>query len=119
MKKLLLLTSVFIAFAGAWLAVMENTLKHDGYIGRSIIAVAVLTQGLATLFWIGFGGSGLFRILLGAGAIAAGFLGLRALGRIISTPHFEGFVLIIGLALLLESALTIVLLLTTAERRPE
>jgi hypothetical protein len=39
----------------------------------------VLTQGLATLFWIGFGGGGLFRIPLGAGAIAAGFLGFRAL----------------------------------------
>ena len=115
-KLLLLLTSVFIAFAGLWLAVMESALKHDGYIGRAIIALAVLTQGLATLFWIGFGGRALFRILLAAGAIAAALLALSAFKGLMSTPHFEGFVLTIGVALLLQSALTLITLLSTAQR---
>jgi hypothetical protein len=116
-KTFLLVMSVFVAVAGLWLGVMENILKHSGYIGRSIIAAALLIQGLATLLWIAFDGRALFRALLGASAISAGFLGFRALRGILSAPHFEGFVFIIGIGLLLQSALTIATLLTRRDRR--
>ena len=107
MRPLLLLVSGFIAVAGAWLAVMENVLKHDGYERRVLVAMAIVLQGVATLLCVAMRAGALFRSLVSLGALFTGFVGLTAIQKVLSGSHFEGFVLLIGLGLIAQSALTI------------
>lgn len=111
MKQALMLMSVFTAAAGIWLVVMENILKHSGYPVRSAIDVCIAIQGAATLLFLIFDGRAIFRWLVIAGAVAIGLVGARAIGRILQAQHFEGFVLIIGFALLVQAVLTLVVLI--------
>ncbi len=111
MKQALTLASLFVIGAGLWLGVMENVLKHDGYVGRSAIAVCIAIQGLATLLFLLLNGGAAIRSLIVAGAVATLLLGGSAIIRILQAQHFEGFVLVIGLALVLQSALTLVAVL--------
>ena len=104
---------VFAVVAGTWLGVMENILKHEGYAGRTVIAACIALQGFATLLFIRLRGSSIFRGLLMAGAIAIIWLGYRSVGRVLHSPHFEGYVLVIGAALILQGVLT----LATAARQ--
>jgi hypothetical protein len=115
-KQVLILLCLFVAAAGIWLAVMENVLKHPGYAGRSTIAACIVVQGLATLLFLVFNGRAVFRGLVAAGAIGIVLLGASAVGRILRAPHFEGFVLLIGLTLMLEGLLTVMVLLRTGGR---
>ncbi len=107
-KVVLLLFSVFIAAAGGWLAVMENVLKHPGYSGRTLIAAAIVLEGLATLLCIAVNGQTVFRAIVSVGAAATGLVGLSAIASNVSGSHFEGFAVVIGAALAIQSALTIV-----------
>jgi hypothetical protein len=100
--------SVFTAAAGVWLAVMENILQHAGYAGRTLIAVCMALQGVATLLLPMLDGRSIFRALLAAGAVALGLFGAAAVERIMEAPHFEGFVLLIGCALVAQAVLTVV-----------
>ena len=98
------------SFAGGWLLIMENFLKHDGYGQRSAIACCILLQGMATLFVLSARELPLLRyaVLIGAGAIL--WLGGSAIWRILQAPHFEGFVLLIGAILVLQGAITLLTL---------
>jgi predicted DNA repair protein MutK len=118
LKQVLILMSLFVLAAGAWLGVMENILKHDGYEGRSIIAVCIAMQGLATLLCVLLNGGAAVRKLVMTGAAAILLLGGSAIVKILRAQHFEGFVLVIGLALILQGVLTLATLLkrTTALR---
>ena len=116
LKQALILASLFILAAGVWLGVMENILKHDGYVSRSAIAVCIAIQGLATLLFIVLNGGAAVRSFIVAGAVATLLLGGSAILRILQAQHFEGFVLVIGLALVVQGALTLATVLQT--RRP-
>jgi hypothetical protein len=103
--------SLFIAFAGIWLGVMENVLRHAGYEGRTIMDGGILLQSLATLLFVRLNGSVTFRALVLTGAALISLLGASAIVRILQSPHFEGFVLLIGLSLILQGCCTIAILL--------
>lgn len=105
-KQLLLLTSVFALAAGVWLAVMENVLKHDGYAARTGMDVCIAVQGLMTLALVILNRPGMFRYLVTAGGLVMLWLGASSLTRMLRGPHFEGFVLVIGAALIVQGALT-------------
>ena len=109
--------SVLTAAAGVWLAVMENILKHDGYAERSAIAAFIAIQGLATVLCLVFGGRSIFRNLVLTGAVGAALLGAAAILRTLDAPHFEGFVLIIGAALIVQGALTVMVVLRPRYRK--
>jgi hypothetical protein len=117
MKTALTCMSVFTAVAGVWLAVMENVLKHAGYAERSAIAACIVIQGLATLFWLVRDGGTIFRALILAGAAGVMLLGASAVKRILAAPHFEGFVLLIGSALVVEGVLVFVAVLQARHGR--
>jgi len=102
-----MLTSLFTVAAGVWLGVMENILEHPGYVGRSVIAAYIAVQGLATLACILLSGRSVFRNVVMMGAVAIAFLGGSAILRILGAQHFEGFVLIIGTALVMQGVLTV------------
>jgi hypothetical protein len=107
MKAALTWMSVFTAAAGAWLIVMEHALKHAGYAGRMGIATLIVIESLATLLFVAFGRRAVLRALVLVGAVAVGLLGVSAIQGILQARHFEGFVLVIGSALVAQSLLTI------------
>jgi hypothetical protein len=111
MKNALILLSLFVAAAGVWLGVMENLLRHDGYAGRTLIAACIAVQGIATLLFVLWRGRAIFRGIVMAGAAAFILFGTSAILKILRAQHFEGFVLVIGLALILQGALTLAPLL--------
>jgi hypothetical protein len=100
--------SVATALSGAWLLVMENLLRHAGYAGSSAVAVYIIVQSLATVLFLVGQSRPLFRLMLQAGALGLVLLGGAAIIRILSTSHFEGFVLLIGTALVLQGILALV-----------
>lgn len=100
--------SVFTAAAGVWLAVMENVLKHAGYAERSAIGACIAVQGLATVLCLVLDGRAVFRTLVLAGGMGVVLLGASAIVRILGAPHFEGFVLLIGSALIAQGVLVLV-----------
>jgi hypothetical protein len=108
MRASLTWMSALIALAGVWLAVMENVLKHPGYPGRSLIAVCIVIQGLATVLLMMWQGRLIFRVIVLAGAVAVAVLGAAAIIRILNAPHFEGFVLLIGAALIVQGMMALV-----------
>ena len=108
LKRPLIGISLFTAAAGVWLAVMENILQHAGYAGRTVIAAWMTVQGVATLLLPMLDGRAILRALLAAGAVALGLFGAAAVERILEAPLFEGFVLLIGCALVTQGLLTVV-----------
>ena len=107
LKQLLTLTCFFTIAASTWLAVMENILRHHGYQGRTAIAVLIGVQSLGTLLAMLVNARFAVRLVVMLGAVAVASLGIAAFVRTSQATHFEGFVLIIGSALLLQGALTV------------
>ena len=109
---------VVTVLAGAWLAVMENILRHPGFVGRSAVAACIVVQGIATVLFLMLHGRTLFRFLVLGGAIGAALLGAAAVIRILNAAHFEGFVLVIGAALVVQGILALVVVGGGATPRP-
>lgn len=78
MKLALTLMSLFTSAAGAWLAFMEQMLKHSGYGGRTLIGVCIAMEGIATVLFVMLHGRTIYRALILTGAIAVGLLGVSA-----------------------------------------
>ena len=105
MTKILLPFSVLSLACACWLAVMETLLKHPGYIARIVTALGVVLICAATI---------LVRMLhaglrcerwLWWGAAALIWVGGYAFFRNAQSVHFEGFVFVISLILLLQGVL--------------
>lgn len=111
-KQLLVLVSFFTAAAGVWLGVMENVLRHQGYAERSVMAACIALQSLGTLLVLLSSGGSALRKPVMAGAVAMALLGVSAIFKIARAEHFEGFVLVIGAALLVQGGLTLTTLLS-------
>jgi hypothetical protein len=105
MARLLFLSSSFTLICGCWLALMEGLLRHPGFEARAIVAMLIAAAGLATL---------LVRLLhlgvrsercLWAAAAALIGLGVFSFLRNARAAHFEGFVFVIAIALVLQGSL--------------
>lgn len=107
MRASLTWMSALTALAGVWLAVMENILKHPGYAGRSAIAACIVIQGLTTVLFLMWHGRTIFRVIVLAGAVGVAVLGAVSIIRILNAPHFEGFVLLIGAALVVQGMMAL------------
>jgi hypothetical protein len=97
--------STYMIIAGVWLGLMEHFLRHPGYTVRIGIAAYIVIHGLATLFVLMSAGRSILRRFVLAGALVTGVLGVTAVIRTLHSPHFEGFVLLIALALISQSVL--------------
>jgi hypothetical protein len=108
MRWPLIAISVFTTVAAVWLAVMENVLKHTGYAGRiaSDLGLAAISVCILLIYALASGTKLRFLLLAGGAAVLA--WGAIASVHMLRSPHFEGFVLIIGGALMLQGVLTIV-----------
>jgi len=102
--------SIFTALAGVWLAVMENVLKHPGHTERTAIAAFIVFQALATVLFLMGLGRAIFRTIVQLGAVVVILVAASALIRTFHAAHFEGFVFLIGSALIVQGAMAIVVL---------
>jgi hypothetical protein len=118
MTKLLWLTSVITLLCGSWLALMECLLRHPGFASRAVTALLIAAAGLATL---------LVRLLhLGVRSerwlwtAAAALIGLGAYSfvRNARAAHFEGFVFLISIVLVLQGLLMLAALGRQGEPSP-
>ena len=105
----------FTALAGVWLGAMDLLLEHPGYAAREIIAGTIVCQALLTLLALRLRGSLWPRIAPLLGCVPILVLAAKALRGALHNPaHFEGYILLIALGLVLQAALT----LLTLGRRP-
>jgi hypothetical protein len=108
MGMLLIFSSLVTLICGCWLALMELLLRHEGFASRAAVALLIAAICVATL---------LARMLhLGArherwfwpAALAFIWFGCSSFLRNARSAHFEGFVFVISLVLLLQGFLMIV-----------
>ncbi len=97
----------FTALAGAWLCVMESVLKHNGYEMRALLDLAFVAQSLLTLAFVFGLLGGAWRWIATAGAALVAYAGASAIVGNFQRAHFEGFVMVIGAALVVQGLLTI------------
>ena len=91
--------SWFCFLAGLWLTAMEAIQRHPGFEGRLLIALLIAGQSLAAALVPGR------KILLpGAGAMLT--IGASAIRNTLTASHFEGYALVVGIACVLQAALT-------------
>jgi hypothetical protein len=117
MRQLSMMMCGLVAAAATWLGVMENVLRHPGFGARTLVAACIAVQGLVTLLYLGRGGRAGLRWGIAAGAAAVMVVGGSAAIKILEAPHFEGFVLIIGLLLVVEGVSTLASLFGRRETR--
>ena len=103
--RILLLVSSLTLACGCWLAVMEMLLRHPGYTGRIVTALIIVAICAGTILvrmlhagyrcerWLWLGAAGLILI------------GVLAFLRNAHASHFEGFVFVIALLLVLQGVL--------------
>jgi hypothetical protein len=112
MKTCLIVLSCFTAAASCWLVVMYVVLQHPGYEWRAAMATLFVIQSVLTVAALaGWADGGWVRGVLLAGAAAILLAGGSAVRATLAGDHFEGFALVIGLALVIQGALTLVIVL--------
>ena len=117
MAKVLLLVSMFTLACACWLVFMEMLLRHPGYVERIGVALAIALICAATILvrmlHVGFRG----ERWLWVGAAVLIVFGAQAFFRNAHEMHFEGFVFVISLLLVLQGVLMITTL-GRADGRP-
>jgi hypothetical protein len=108
MGTLLICSSLVTLACGCWLALMELLLRHAGFASRAAVALLIAAIGMATL---------LARMLhLGVrrerwfwpAAVALIWFGGSSFLRNARSAHFEGFVFVISLVLVLQGLLMLI-----------
>jgi hypothetical protein len=115
-RKMLLPLSMFTFACACWLGAMEMTLRHPGYGMRVGVAALIALISIATVvvrmadIGMGVGAGAGFRgeRWLRAGAVVLIGIGGQAFLRNARAAHFEGFVLVISVALTMQGLLMLV-----------
>ncbi len=98
------------AWAGLWLGMMDILLRHPGYQGQIGIAAAIVCQALLTLGALRSRHNRGLRAVAMMGSLGLLWLVGSALKATFDGAQFEGYVLLIALALLTQSGLTLLTL---------
>jgi hypothetical protein len=108
MKKMLLPLSMFTFTCACWLGVMEMVLRHPGYRLRVGVAALIALISVATILvrMAGLGVRGERWLWVGAAVLIG--TGGEAFVRNARAAHFEGFVLVISVALVMQGLLMVV-----------
>jgi hypothetical protein len=94
--------------ASCWLATMFLILHRAGYQRGMTLAMFFVLQGVLTLAVLaGWLASAPVRVLSLIGAGGTVVAGATAVAGNLSGPHFEGYALVIGAALVVQGALTL------------
>jgi len=116
--RLASLAGLAVVLGSGWFAVMELLLRHDGYLWRALAATTIVAEGALTIaVFEDLVAAAALRSPLTAGAVATGLLGWWIVAEDLSRPglparpHFEGYLLIIGLTLIAYGLVTVAALL--------
>lgn len=90
---------------------MENALKHPGFAARFVLDVFLVTQAAAALLCVLWNGRGVFRATILVCEAVSTLFGVLSLFLVVTAAHFEGYILIVALALILQGVFTAVTLL--------
>ncbi|HUK33995.1 MAG TPA: hypothetical protein VLV86_08810 [Vicinamibacterales bacterium] len=102
----------FGVVACSWLAVMFVVLHRPGFERGVATALLFVLQSLLALVVLNSIRSSVWGAVALAGAAGIVWAGGRAVAATLGNPHFEGFILIIGSALVLQGILTAQQLIT-------
>ena len=98
---------VFTALCGCWLGAMDIVLRHPGVLAREVIAGTIVSQAVLTLTALHYRHSRLMAWAAFAGTVSIIWLAAKALIGTFRSAHLEGYVLLIALALIMQSILTV------------
>jgi len=118
LRPLLLALCSFTALSGLWLGAMALRLKHPGYMEGEVTSGIIVTQAFLTMAAVRFGRSSILMSLCAIGCLPLFWLAGKALKGIIDGSNFEGYILLIALALAIQATLTLALLIG-GRNRPE
>lgn len=97
----------FTSACGAWLGTMDVLLHHPNLLRHETIAGLIVGQGLLTLLTLPLFRFRLLRWLVFTGTLAVTWLGGKALVAVVRGDYsFDGYILIIAAALIVQAALT-------------
>src|SRR6266849_7453691 len=107
-KAALAAMSVFTLLATASLTASLLILRppRANYQQWAFIASVIVAQGAITLFALWTDRPKGLRYLTAAGGVALAGLGASWVYRMLSGPHFEGYALVLGSAMVLQGTLT-------------
>ncbi len=106
---------VCTGLAGGWLGLMDIVLRHHGE-GTAIAAV-IVCQAAVTLCALRFRSSGGLRAVAMAGSPVVLAIAVRALIKLFGGADFEGYIVLIAVALLVQGVLTLMSLPWMARSR--
>lgn len=104
----------FTALSGLWLGAMGIRLRHPGYVEGEIISGIIVSQAFLTIAALWLRRIPTLLNLSAIGCLPLFWLAWKALKGIIDGSNFEGYILLIALALIVQAISTLVLL--TARR---
>lgn len=99
------LVSIFVILAGAWLVYMEQSLRHPGYLSRSLVDMGLVFGSLLTVTWVMRRQGFWLQSATGLYALGAGALGAWVFWHLMHGADFEGFALIIAAVLCVQAFL--------------
>jgi hypothetical protein len=105
--KSLTIISLFMILAAAWLVYMEQILCHPGHVERSVLDAGLVLGSLLVVVWILRRRGRWLGVATGLYAVAALAFGTWELWHLFHGADFEGFALVISLALCAQAALVL------------
>ena len=103
----LVLLCGFTALCGIWLGAMGLRLRHPGYGEGELIAAIIVLQAAITTIALCFRPITLLRRSAVAGSLGLVWLGWKAMIGTLRNAHFEGYILLIAILLLVQSGMTL------------
>ncbi len=113
-ERLLTGLSLFALLYGAWFGLMELLLRHPGYLRREWIAGVILGQACVTLLFLLLPGLPRLRFLVALGCLPLLFLVSVVVRALLAGAELEGYVLLMGFSLAVQTVLTLVVLIRRA-----
>lgn len=117
LRHFLLLVCSFTALSGLWLGVMGIRLRHPGYVEGEIIAGIIVSQALLTMAALWLRRIPILLNLSAIGCLPLFWLSGKALKGIIDGSNFEGYILLIALALVVQALSTLAMLIAGRHRQ--
>lgn len=105
MKPAVIASSLFLLLAFSWFIVMELILHHHNFLLRAAVAAVIVLYAALTLLYTRAQTTAL-RQTVTVAALTAIWLGLFGLLIALRQTHFEGYLLLLALGLLVQSLLT-------------
>ncbi len=108
MKPALTVACAFTLLATVYLSVSLIVLQppRANYRQWTFVASVIVLQGVLTLAALHAGGPAGLRYATSAGAVALGWIGASSVYSTMSGPHFEGYALVLGSAMVVQGLLT-------------